>query len=501
MPRSALFSCTLPAAMAAFAVGCAYGSGPSEAGPSLHPVGATCPDVPACDAGITVAPDSPALILRDPEVLAELPLDRVLGRMLELGDDLDTTPEELIQRVFDSNNTTQSGAFADGIHCDSPDNRAHENAPAAFCPRTEGALAMTKGFFDPGAPDGFVPVAVVNRIDLMSGDQRCGEYRIVYAKVSGSGNPDDRVFLILEASLTNPVDGCLEACRPAARLWHEMETRTPAERAEAVRAFFFDGVSGFAPALVPQNLGLRDPGDISGPSYGESDGQLRVGQHMDEVWEYRQLQLRATDEGRLRFEPVTVSNNPLPSRFAPDPFGDHDNYAFQYYFPKDDTWNLSVNDLRRIGMTTNDFDEAGESTLAGAGLPDYASHLDTSSTFDHFITVTLQKSPAAQECPPDDPLDARAIARRASTQSCAGCHAPATVLGPERKIGCGLVWPDSLGQVHIDEKGELSPALKELFLPKRAEALGTFLQACDQDKINRNLRGGQIGPGTVVPSN
>ena len=56
-----------------------------------------------------------------------------------------------------------------------------------------------------------------------------------------------------------------------------------------------------------------------------------------------------------------------------------------------------------------------------------------------------------------------------------------------------------LGQVHIDEKGNLSPALKELFLPHRAEMLSTFLQSCDEDAIRRNLRGGPIGPGGVRP--
>jgi hypothetical protein len=76
---------------------------------------------------------------------------------------------------------------------------------------------------------------------------------------------------------------------------------------------------------------------------------------------------------------------------------------------------------------------------------------------------------------------------RASMLTCAGCHAPEKFLGPERKIGCGLTWPSTLGEVHIDEKGTLSPAMQEVFLPRRADVLQTFLQACDMNKIHENL--------------
>ena len=59
----------------------------------------------------------------------------------------------------------------------------------------------------------------------------------------------------------------------------------------------------------------------------------------------------------------------------------------------------------------------------------------------------------------------------------------AQFLGPERSIGCGLTWPDSLGQTHVDEHGQLSPALKEVFLPRRAELMMKILQACTTEGL------------------
>ena len=77
--------------------------------------------------------------------------------------------------------------------------------------------------------------------------------------------------------------------------------------------------------------------------------------------------------------------------------------------------------------------------------------------------------------------------RGTTVLSCAGCHAPSKFLGPERKIGCGLTWPDTLGEVHIGEKGALSEAMTSVFLPRRASVLQTFAQACDMAAISENL--------------
>ena len=98
------------------------------------------------------------------------------------------------------------------------------------------------------------------------------------------------------------------------------------------------------------------------------------------------------------------------------------------------------------------------------------------------------RSPRSWDVPSEDPVTPDSVLQRGAALTCAGCHAPEQVLSPERKIGCGQVWPKSLGQTHIDEHGTLSEALTSVFLPYRAKVLGTYLQACDQDAILKNLQ-------------
>ncbi|MEZ4309296.1 MAG: hypothetical protein R3F14_14765 [Polyangiaceae bacterium] len=133
-----------------------------------------------------------------------------------------------------------------------------------------------------------------------------------------------------------------------------------------------------------------------------------------------------------------------------------------------------------------------ESPLSGPMANDYAS-IATSAPDSKLMTTIesyLSEQNVGADCPETDPLDAAAVLRRATTQSCAGCHAPTALLGETRSLGCGLTWPDSHGETHINEKGELSPALKDLFLPHRAEVLQTFLQSCDPAAIDDNLLAG-----------
>jgi hypothetical protein len=85
-------------------------------------------------------------------------------------------------------------------------------------------------------------------------------------------------------------------------------------------------------------------------------------------------------------------------------------------------------------------------------------------------------------------LTTEQIFQRLTAMSCAGCHAPDRVLLPGRELGCGLVWPSTPGEAHIDEQGVVSEALLAVFLPHRANVLSTYLQACDRDAIQRNLQ-------------
>lgn len=467
-----------------------------------------CNAPPVCNDTITVDPKGPALLVTDPAVLAELPLQKVLGQILAFQgvDPADVSAEQMLQRLFDTMNTEATGQFDDVPHCDSFDNPAtqNKNGDTFTCPRPEGALASSAGLMKKGDPDFFYPVAVVNRFDLTPIDgTRCGQYRIIFAKNSGLSDPDDRVFLIFEAALANPAPGCLEACRPVAQFWKGLEGMSSAELATNLRTFFFSGIPGFKPAIHPLHygLGLQDQG------YGGTEtGQIRVSMHMSGgEWDMRELHVgQDPATGAPRFDPATVKNNPPAYFFNPESqqdFGFGEMYRQAFIF--NDLLALTgvgsdgKQSVSRVQMFTSLEFNGVESLLAGEKKNDYVTAATASgnTTFIDALQQQIDQYQQSAACPAGDPMDAEAVIRRANALSCAGCHAPADFLGPERSIGCGLTWPDSLGQSHVNEKSELSPALKDVFLPHRAEVMQNFLQACDLNAMNGGLQGPPPGGG------
>jgi hypothetical protein len=451
------------------------------------PQGPVCTEMPACNPAIEVDPNGPALVITDPEVLAKVPLEKVVGQILWFsGSALE--PRELMQRLFDTMNDTAGASFSGGaFHCDDPGHPAlvFENGAGFTCPRAEGALAASEGFFQAGHPDSFIPVAIVNRFDLTSvSGTNCGQARIVYAKQSGLTDPNNRVFLIFEAALGNPSLGCLEACRPVAEFWKGLEGKTTPEIATAIDDFFFDGMDGFTAAVNPSHYGMFSDG---GGGYGHESGQVRVSMGMQAPWEMRELVLgKSPTDGEIVFTPTTVKNNPAPAFFG----AGSSDWASQQL--KNEILSVSLpflaaGDLPALGMFIPNAVNAVESALSGESINDYHAAATGDAAFLQQLDDAIAANGYGQGCPPDDPLDAEAILRRATALSCAGCHAPNDLLGPTRSLGCGVTWPDSIGQAHVTETGELSPALKDVFLPHRAQVMATFLQACDLDAILGSL--------------
>jgi len=460
--------------------------------PSGNPL---CNSAPACDAGITVDPNGPALMITDPAVLAELPLEKVVTQLLQY-QGVAWEPKELVQRLFDGMNDSAGAKFDDVFHCDSPDNPAlfNKSGDTFTCPRAEGKLATSTGFFTEGDPDSFFPVAVVNRFDLTPIDgSKCGQYRIIYAKRSGLDDPNNRVFLIFEAALANPVPGCLEACRPVAELWKGLESKSTKDIATQVRTFFFAGIPGFRPAIHPQHFGL---GVVDQGYGGTEPGQIRVSMHMQDNWDMRELHFGMHPTlGTPLFVPASVKNNPVASYFGPNPNDQGMGESYRSQFLWNELVSLGAKDLKDVRMFTSPEFNGVESLLGGEKKNDYFANATSAGdmTFIDAMNEQINAQGLNAGCPADDPLDAEAVIKRATAQSCAGCHAPKELIGEDRSIGCGLTWPDSIGQSHVTEKGERSPALKEVFLPHRADVLATFLQSCDPTAIQGNLQPG--GPG------
>jgi hypothetical protein len=453
-----------------------------------------CGEVPACDQGVTVAADSPTLLVTDPAALSALPLKDVLENIIERADFPTQSPTQMLRKMFDTNNDSATGVFSSVPHCDSFENGAHINGPAAQCPRKEGALAESAGFFEPGHPDHFIPVAAVNRFDLttISGGS-CGEYRLIYAKESGLTNPDDRVFMILEATLPNPSPGCLLGCRPVAEYWQSLASeKDPAVLGQKLRTFFLEGLpeAKLGPPMQANNLGIGSQGGYN----GGFTGQVRLSQHMGDEWELRQFSAGFDMDGVLAFVPVLVGNNPFPAYFELPVETDTDEQAMiKESFTEDFVFTsvdrLAAARVQDMSANVSLFFLSGESALGGDAINDYVSRAQGNYFLTDAIEDHIEEADLGADCPADDPLTADSIVRRAAVQSCAGCHAPAKFLGPERKLGCGMTFPESLGEVQIDEKGNRSPALKDVFLPHRAKVLSTYLQACNEEEIVASFAG------------
>ena len=472
------------------------GAGPTGGGGSFFE-GPPAP--PPCDPTLSVKSESPALLVNDPAVLAHFSMERVLQQLLDRSGPTTLTPLTLLQRLFDTENTAAGGVFADVVHCDSPGNKAFKNGPPDGCPRAKGALAQRQGLLTPGDADYFAPVALVSRFDLMPQNlQTCGEYRLVYAKWSGRDDPANRLFIIFEGALPNLSPGNVFGCHAAALHWASLEKEAdPTKIRAALEAFYFDGLPGLAPLVDPAHFGLMSS---EGDPYGSSRGQVRLSQRMQEPWEMREYHFVSAVTGKVvgepRFEPVTVKNNPQPALFGEVGVGKAS--WFQSTFLSSDVETLAAPTLTGIRMATQNEFNTGESALESAAAPDYLGVLASAGApFAASIEDRIAMLDPTNACDPADPLTAEALVGRATTQTCAGCHAPQAFLGPERKIGCGLVWPDSLSGAHIDEKGALSPALKEVFLPRRASVLTAYLQACDLPLIQQNLQ--PSPPGGIPP--
>ena len=271
---------------------------------------------------------------------------------------------------------------------------------------------------------------------------------------------------------------------------------TPEEIASRLATFFFEGIGGRVPALWPAQLGLGAP--LSTYYSPEPTGQIRLSMHAGSTWELRQGQLGRSAEYGLGFDQTVAGNNLLPELFE----ADGASPAQQAFLGE--IWAGMFDGLGSphplaITANMNSIFLSGESALGGAGLNDYVARAAGNDALREILAERIQSLDLAANCPTGTTLPPDAMIRRATVESCAGCHAPAQFLGPERKIGCGLTWPDSLGNVHIDETGKRSPALEQVFLPHRAEVLTTYLQACDEEAILANV-GGPFGTGAQTKS-
>lgn len=410
---------------------------------------------------------SPTVAVEQAELRTRFSVGRIMKQiLLSSGAPRPADGTALWQRWWDTQNSSAAPAFLDNPHCN--DNGQTVNGFPVQCPRNEGALATS-------VPDSHFPVALVYRPDLTPADfSTCGEARIVIAKPNDAAG---RNLPIFELSIPNPDPSCPKAgCRKIAQFWQRLSSVASfSQRLDALERFYFTGLTaaldGFAmaPVLAASNLGLPT-------STGRRNGQIRTNQFMTgpnpQLWQLREfkLNLSCTPTGncKLFFEPVSVKTNPFGALFNdnnPQPLGP----AFRTEFLTQ-LAALSPQDVNAIGMSTSNQFNAGQSG-AQTTENEYGFHLNNGNPAGFKQAITNQLGVLGI------PLTADNIATRATTQSCGGCHQLSNLdlLGGLDGAGNPLRWPSSAGFVHTVENGNRSPALNNVFLPKRKQILEQFL--------------------------
>jgi hypothetical protein len=138
---------------------------------------------------------------------------------------------------------------------------------------------------------------------------------------------------------------------------------------------------------------------------------------------------------------------------------------------------LAINDINTFNMDALPARfNAGDGDQQSTTKDQYPNNLSKSPNFTAAIQGKLTAIGST--------LTPQQVAERAMAMSCSGCHQ----LSNGRSLGGGLVWPSSMGFVHVSEKfadrdtspeGQarfrVSPALANVFLPRRKAVLEAFL--------------------------
>jgi hypothetical protein len=383
-------------------------------------------------------------------------LERVFDQLVSQSRVPMLTSQGLWDQWWDTLN--RSPGLGLGPHCDShltPDGGPGINGFPIECRRQEGDEATVSPFASTGEVF-YKTTALVNRFDLtpVTGEH-CGEYRMVFARTPIVGGK--RNFLIFEAVLPNPTpDLGLEGCRPVAEFWAQLSTiDDPNVRATALADFYFTGLPGFPPVVTIGHY---------------VTGQIRTNMFIQQPWQLREFKLVhrcRNPEGpcnALRLRPVTDKSNPFGALFddtSTHPKAPKFRARFPGLLP-----GLLADDLMQIAFQNPNRFNAGQSN-AQDEENDYPFHFSRGS--GSFAQGIQQQLTAL-----GSDLTPTHMVRRAMTQSCAGCHQLST-FGANSDLGHGLRWPRSLGFVHVDEAGNLSPALRDVFLPHRKAVLEDFL--------------------------
>jgi hypothetical protein len=401
---------------------------------------------------------------------------------VERNSGLDPDPVTLYQRMIDTYASAPNGRIADAGHCgdETTDGAPSLNGFSLLCDRLEH-----QQFDNFGA---WFPIAAVNRVDLAPMDgANCGQQRLIFANNFPLGN--SRMFIIVEAQIPNPNPGCgVAACRPIADFWASLSDIDDAkERGSRIAQAFFSGTSelsaaGFGPFLNIENLGV-------------GAGSIRTNNFDDGFWTLREFKVQKGSTGS-RVTQFPVDSAPHGALWNDTQFfaaGEQCRTSFL-----DALGGLLSNDPAEMAFIVNS--ACLDSESPNDFSQDYRFHLGQGSgAFRSAIEARILGTGLT----PED------IATRAQfAGSCIGCHQEANGLS----LGNGVIAPFSNSFVQVSEQfsedcGDgtscfgASPALKDVFLPRRLRAMSDLMaMSCSGSDAGVSVDGGApADAGVGVP--
>ncbi|HYQ45606.1 MAG TPA: hypothetical protein VER11_26715 [Polyangiaceae bacterium] len=417
-----------------------------------------------------------SLVVTEQTILARFSLQRVLTQLAAQSGVPGLTATALFQQWWDTQNPAP-GLYA-GPHCDDtvtpPIGSTINGYPYLCRDGAEGAQASC----DPFAADStcaYIPIGLFNRYDQApENGAHCGEYRIVYAKASGTTSTSDRNLLIFEAALPNPhPQQGLKGCQLIIDTWANLTPENDIQaRATVLENFYFNG---YGQGLLGPVISIGNFGDNA-----LGAGQIRTNQFSNTTtgWSFREFKLLRTCTGNvcssMKFVPVTDKNNAFGPLFEPN-----STYAtaaaFRSFFPSQ-VANLNASTIPGLDISTPDTFNTAQSQASGTTAAEMRYSVQF-GTGESSLRTALQTQLTAlgSTLTPDD------IVARAQALSCAGCHR----LSNNAALGGGLTWPASQGFTHVSERAtevvggetrfQISDALINQFLPARQAIFEDFL--------------------------
>jgi hypothetical protein len=367
---------------------------------------------------------------------------------------LPKTPTAMYQSLYAAFSDCKSSASIDPDHY------------GLSCRPPEASLATLDPFS--GKSIEYVPVALVNRLDLAPADlSYCGESRIVFWKNQATG-PVGRAAIIVEMKTPSVTIDGEPSCAPVADFWANLSSETnTATRTKLLVNYYFKGIAGTPakPVTLPE-----PPISANGVGFNGA-GQVRLNSFINFAqWNLREFKWQehcttsstGTKTCTAGFAEQNAKNNPSQLLFS----GSNSNApAFQSWFVDSGVPLLAdATELTQLALPDatqfNTFESVSEPLPGDPTNVQYASFASAKLTDQIQSALDLSASG----------LSVGDVLARATTQTCGGCHQ----VSNGASLGGGLTWPSSNGFTQIDETGTLSPALTGTFLPFRLKVLKAF---------------------------